>query len=330
MINSKNKYSNKQRLSRYIPDNIKLEIRRRSKFGCVMCRCAIYEYEHIIPEFHDATEHNPEHMCLLCGRCHNKVTKGLLSKSTIQKKYKEIQNATDVKKPFDDLDLSHNNITVKLGSCIFKYSKCLILVNDIVVLAIEPPEDNSSFPVLSGFFADDNGNELFRINKNEWQGSNDVFDIEIVSNNIKIRTLKQKTALHLIVHPPESIEIVELDMRIGQSHLILTKDELKVGRITPNAEYYIGIGRLECLGADVGVSVDSINTPHPCYTGLTIIGGEGIDLKGTGIKLGVGSGSMCIKELCIEDANKERTIVSKYPLTYSLEGEITIHPPRIS
>jgi hypothetical protein len=294
-----------------------------------MCRCAIYEYEHIIPEFHDALEHNPEYMCLLCGRCHKKVTKGLLSKATIQQKYKEIQNTTDVKNPFDDLDLSHNNITVKLGSCIFRHSNCLILVDNIIVLAIEPPEDESSFPVLSGFFADDNGNELFRINKNEWQGSNHVWDIEIVSNNIKIRTSKQKTALHLRVHPPESIEIVALDMRIGQSHLILTQDELRVGRITPNAEYYIGIGRLECLGADIGVSVDSKNTPHPCFTGLTITGGEGIDLKGTGIKLAVGSGSMVIKELCIEDANKERTIVSKYPLTCSLEGITTIHPARI-
>ena len=321
--------TNKHGLRRHIPDNIKFEIRRRSKFGCVICRCAIYEYEHIIPEFHDALEHNPENMCLLCGRCHNKVTKGLLSKATIQQKYELIQNSTNIKKPFDDLDLSHNDITVKLGSSTFRHSKCLILVDDIIVLAIEPPEDESSFPVLSGFFADDNGNELFRINKNEWHGSIDIFDIEIVSNNITVCTSKQKAALHIKVNPPELIEIVELDMRIGQSHLILTEDELKVGRITPKAEYYIGIGRLECIGADIGVTVDSKNTPHPCFTGFTIIGGKGIDLKGTGIKLAVGSGSMTIKELCIEDANKERTIVSKFPLTCSLDGITTIHPPRI-
>lgn len=324
-----NKNINKHGLNRTIPPDVALEIRRRSKFGCVICRSAIYTYEHIIPEFHDALEHNPEHMCLLCGHCHNKVNKKLLSKATVQLKYKEIQNATDVRKPFDDLDLNHNNITVKLGSCIFKHSKRLIVIDDVVVLSIEPPEDNSFFPVLSGFFADDSGNELFKIDKNEWQSSNDVWDIKIESNNIKIRTSKQKTALHLKVHPPELIEIVELDMRIGQSHLILTKDELRVGRITPNAEYYIEIGRLECLGADVGVSVDSKSTPHPSYTGLTMTGGEGIDLKGTGIKLGVGSASMTIKELCIEDANKERTIVSKYPLTCSLFGTTTIHSPRI-
>jgi hypothetical protein len=321
--------TNKHGLNRYIPEETKREIRRRSKFGCVVCRSAFYQYEHIIPEYHDADEHNPDNMCLLCGHCHDKVTRGMLSKKTIQQKYNEIQISTAIKKPFDDLDLNHNNINVKLGSCIFKYSKCLILLDNVVVLSIEPPEDESSFPTLSGFFADDDGNKLFVIDKNEWQGSNIAWDTEIKGNEIIIRTSKAKIALHLIVHPPESIEVVALDMRIGQSHILLSKDELRVGRITPDAEYYIGIGKLECLGADIGVLVDSKNTPNPQYMGFNITGGEGIDLKGTGIKLAVGSSSMRIGNLCIEDANKERTLVTKFPLTTSINGTTTVLPPRL-
>lgn len=320
--------TNKHGLSRYIPKETRLEIRRRSKFGCVVCRCAFYQYEHIIPEYHDADEHNSDKMCLLCGHCHDKVTRGMLSKKTVQEKYNKIQASADIKKPFDDLDLNHNNINVKLGSCIFKHSKCLILLDDVVVLSIEPPEDDSSFPTLSGYFADD-GNELFIIDKNEWQGSNVAWDTEIKGNEIIIRTSKDKIALHLIARPPESIEIVALDMHIGQSHILLSEDELKVGRITPNAEYYIGIGELECQGADIGVLVDSKNIPNPQYTGCTITGGEGIDLKGTGIKLGVGSGSMTIKNLRIEDANKERTLVTEFPFTTSINGIITVLPPRL-
>ncbi|MBU4033857.1 MAG: hypothetical protein KKG34_03560, partial [Proteobacteria bacterium] len=139
-----------------------------------------------------------------------------------------------------------------------------------------------------------------------------------------------KIALHLRILPPESIEVVELDMRIGQSHIILTEDELKIGRITPTAEYYVGIGSLECLGADIGVFVDSKNTPRPNLTGIRMAGGEGIDIQGTGIKLCVGSTcSMTIKELRIEDANKMRTIITECPLTSSLECTTTIHPPRL-
>lgn len=70
--------TNKHGFSRYIPQETKLEIRRRSKFGCVVCRCAFYQYEHIIPEYHDADEHNPDNMCLLCGHCHDKVTRGIV------------------------------------------------------------------------------------------------------------------------------------------------------------------------------------------------------------------------------------------------------------
>lgn len=137
-------------LSRTIPEAIKREVRRRSKFGCVICRKAVYQYEHINPDFSDAHEHQPENMCLLCGHCHDKVTKGLLSKLTIQNKYLEVQASNDIKKPFDEFDLAHNNITVKLGSCIFSNAKKLIVLNGKVILAIEPPEDSSSFPMLSG------------------------------------------------------------------------------------------------------------------------------------------------------------------------------------
>ncbi len=321
--------TNKYGLSRYIPDATKLEIRQRSKFGCVICRCGIYEYEHIIPEYHDAHEHKSEHMCLLCPRCHSKIDKGILSKETVKQKYQEIQISDDVKSPFDDFDLSYQNITVKLGSCIFRQAEKLIVLDDVVVLAIEPPEEGSCFPVLSGFFTDEDGNELFRIHKNEWKGSANAWDTEIVGNEIKIRTSKDKIALHLRVHPPESIEVVALNMLIGQSHIILTEDELKVGRITPDREYYIGIGCLECVGADIGVSVDCKNIPNPICTGLSITGGVGLNLNGTGVKIAVGSGGLSIRDIRIEEANRKRTTVVKYPLRTDRYGITEVYPPRL-
>jgi magnesium chelatase family protein len=47
---------NKHGLSRTIPAEIRREIRQRSKFGCVICRNAIYTYEHIDPTFVNAKE----------------------------------------------------------------------------------------------------------------------------------------------------------------------------------------------------------------------------------------------------------------------------------
>ena len=82
---------NKYGLSRYIPSDVRREVRQRSKFGCVICRRGFYQYEHIDPPFDDATEHNPSHICCLCGSCHDSVTRGHISKEAIKAEYQRIQ-----------------------------------------------------------------------------------------------------------------------------------------------------------------------------------------------------------------------------------------------
>ena len=71
-----------------MPSEIKKEFRKRSGFGCVICGLFIYEYEHILPEFKDAREHNPNNICLLCPNCHSKVKKKLISKKEVMCAYK--------------------------------------------------------------------------------------------------------------------------------------------------------------------------------------------------------------------------------------------------
>lgn len=317
-------------LSRHIPEPMKREIRRRSKFGCVHCRFALIEYAHISPAFHEAREHNPDDICLLCGHCHKSFDGGWLSEETVRQDYLAIQNDDQAKRPGDEFNLNHGHITVKLGSSIFRYSKKLIVLDGTTVLAIEPPEDGSSFPTLSGSFTDEHGNELLRIDRNVWSGTCDAWDSRIVGNEIIIRTAPGKTALRLRVDPPETIEIVELDMRVGQSHLVLSEDFFAVGRVLPNAAYYIGIDRLEAQGADIGVLVDCEKvSPQFSRSHFSIVGGEGIDLAGTGIKVAVGAGGMHVKGLRIVDENEERTIVTEFPLTENLEARRTSYPPGV-
>jgi hypothetical protein len=78
-----NEQINRHGLARDIPDPIARQIRQQCGFGCVVCGSALYYYEHIDPEFKDATEHDPAKMALLCGDCHGKVTKGPWSKQRI-------------------------------------------------------------------------------------------------------------------------------------------------------------------------------------------------------------------------------------------------------
>ena len=88
--------TNKYGLSRTIPEDIKRQIRQRSKFGCLICRQAIYTYEHIDPVFVEASEHDPDCMCLLCPNHQRDSTDGVLSKSEIMEAYHHVQSSDDV------------------------------------------------------------------------------------------------------------------------------------------------------------------------------------------------------------------------------------------
>jgi hypothetical protein len=43
--------------------------------------------------FSEAKEHNPKNMALLCGGCHDRATRGILSKEKVKPQH-EIQNAS--------------------------------------------------------------------------------------------------------------------------------------------------------------------------------------------------------------------------------------------
>src|SRR5215204_3499084 len=74
---------NKFGLSRAIPSPTKRAVRQECGFGCVVCGCGIYQYEHIHPPWHAAREHLCPCIALLCGTCHEYVTRKFWPKSKI-------------------------------------------------------------------------------------------------------------------------------------------------------------------------------------------------------------------------------------------------------
>ena len=288
--------TNTHGLSRHIPGDIALEIRRRSKFGCVVCRSAIYQYEHIDPVFADATAHEPEKMCLLCGGCHDKVTRGRLSKETVKTRYDEVMGSADIRRPFEELDLSANNIFVGMGSATFEYARHLLRINGRDLLSITPPKEGSAFPTLNGVFCDRNGNEILRIADNVWEGAIDAWDIQIVGRTVTVKTEGERTALAFAIEPPDKITITDLDMYLESCHVMCNRDGLLVGQVNGQRYAYIGIGNFDCQGAEVGVDVDSRDA-GVVPRGISMVGGEGVNLDGTGIRIAVGAGAMTIANL---------------------------------
>lgn len=146
--------ANKFGLQRYIPQDIALEVRRRSKFGCVMCRCAIYQYEHLDPEYAEAKVHDPDKICLLCGGCHDRVTRGRLSKDTVKARYLEVQESSEISRPFEELDLSAQNISVEMGTAKFDLAHHLLRINGRDLLSITPPKEGPDVMGGTPVFAD--------------------------------------------------------------------------------------------------------------------------------------------------------------------------------
>jgi hypothetical protein len=91
----------------------------------------------------------------------------------------------------------------------------------------------------------------------------------------------------------------------------------------------MGIEKMECFGAEVAVQVDTKRYPSPEYRELSIVGGEGIDLVGTGVRLGVGNAMMTVKGVHIERATKTETYVLWIPLEANDTGYHGILPPRL-
>ena len=199
-------------LSRYIPKEIAHEIRRRSKFGCVKCRSVVYQYEHIDPEFSEAKEHDPNNMCLLCGACHDKVTRGRLSKDVIKKYYDYVQSTDDVRPPFEELDFSTNNLSIILGGATFEHSSVLIKVNGEDLLSITSSDNSLKIPSLSGVFCDIDGRVIFRIKDNVWEGLLEAWDIEVVNNRVTIKMAKDRIALSFELRHPNIVYVKELNM----------------------------------------------------------------------------------------------------------------------
>ncbi|ULB12518.1 hypothetical protein ORIO_22345 (plasmid) [Cereibacter azotoformans] len=223
---------NKHGLPRDIPDPIKRIIRQRSKFGCVICRAGIFDYEHFDPDYSDATTHDPDAICCLCTACHAKVTRGHFSKAYVRKKYSEVNaaNVADVPPPFDSLDFHEGKAELKLGGISYDSGVAAVVKYHGDEIFSISPSHGADTPGINAIFLDDNGKETLRILNNVWQGAIQAWDTEVVGPRIKVRKRKGALSLALRLEPPGRIVIEKLDMRVADAHILVSEQSYALGR----------------------------------------------------------------------------------------------------
>lgn len=215
--------TNKYKLSRTIPAEVKRKVRQRCGFGCVVCGSAIYDYEHFNPEFNEAREHNPDGIALLCPTDHARKRKKLLSN---EQYLKSIANpmALQLKKAYAEWETDDFAPTVVVGQKIFTGGTSILIVDGKLLLGFKGPEEIGSPPRLNFRFFDRKQNEVFSIINNEISVFSDSFDIATTGNIWTVRSKLYNVDLKIELNPPNNIIIRQLHFHYKKWELI-AKDE---------------------------------------------------------------------------------------------------------
>ena len=224
---------NKFGLKRTIPLPIKRKIRQHCHFGCVVCGSAIIEYEHVDPEYHEAMEHDPEKMTLLCPQCHAKVTRGLLSKDTVKKAMKH-PKCQEVGFSREILDITNNCLEIQYGinGLSMKNISIPIQINQTPLMKIEKPNSETEPYQLSCIFYDSKNQKTLEIKNNEYYIFNDNWDVTVEGKSIIIKEGLRNIHLKLSFISSKLIIIEKLKMNYFGNTLIIDKDEFKINNMT--------------------------------------------------------------------------------------------------
>lgn len=327
--------TNRYGLSRNISADVRRQVRQLSKFGCVICRRGFYQYEHIDPPFEDARYHDPEKICCLCGACHDAVTRGQLSKQMVIAYYREIQELSqqNVAPPIGPLDFHDGSTELLIGGLLYSPSvRTILRYYGQNLICLSPSNCIGEPGTISAIFTDDVGNIVLRLEENEWIGSLDAWDIEIVGQLIKVRQKGKRVVLQLRLAPPGKIIVERLDMRIDDCHVLATEKTYAVGRYIDSelvawAHASIVINKSLTSGAAIEftdtialVQRDSVigNTGKELANdGRTIIlnSNAGILIKPMGLAIASMCGSFSVDNLAIGPRKLQdmRKVIIRYP-----------------
>lgn len=220
--------SNRFGLNRNIPDAVKKAVRRRCGFGCVICGSAIITYEHFMPPFKDATQHDPNGITLLCGSHQLETTKGILSKESIAH-YNSSPYCLRVGNSKHIFDLGNIRPSLILGSVDVSDCGPGIEVDGEVFLRIRPPEKHSSRWRISARFLNSEGSVICEIVDNEIIVSSQNFDFVQQAKSFSIQSPTEEL-LCLQLAPPKGLIIKHYVLHVKHGKVIIGEDKSSTDR----------------------------------------------------------------------------------------------------
>jgi hypothetical protein len=237
-------------LDRNIPENIRRQVRQECGFGCVICGLAITQYEHIDPTFADAKFHDPKKIALLCGTCHDHITRGTWSKDYVLRARRNpktfqqgcARDAFDFRNPFH----------LFVGDSHFQNVRCIVRKSSGEEwFTVEPPEAPEGPPRLTAKFFCSKGLVELEILQNEWFCPTGVWDLKVEGPVIEVRSAPREIVLRLKAKPPHGLEIQRLKMLFKGTGIEVKND---------------GTTRLVVNGTEIEMNTSEVSNADAIFT----------------------------------------------------------------
>lgn len=216
--------TNRFGLTRDIPADVARQIRRSSGFGCVVCGCALYDYEHVDPEFKDAERHDPTRIALVCPNHHR--SKGAFT--SLETLKAAMADPYSMRHGYSRLSLDVNDCCVTFGPYIVEQSPVILSIRGQPAIWLDQPEEVGAPFLLSAKFNSQGGETLCGIEQNRWYAAATNFDVQIIAGNaagtLEIRKDKRTVIFRMEVRPPKQITISHLDTWDGNLHIVIRPD----------------------------------------------------------------------------------------------------------
>jgi len=246
--------ANKHGLSRRIPADVRRVIRQRDGFGCVLCGSAIYTYEHVDPPFAEAKAHDPARIALLCAGCHDRVTRGLLSKASVKLAMAD-PRCQQAGFSFGPFDIGSSFPEIRIGPFVAREVAVVLRAMSDDILKVEPPEQPGGPFRISALLANRSGTEVLRIERNEWAASTSSWDVQVEGPRITIHNAPGDVALILRALPPSGLDVERLDMFHKGARFTIRKQTGLTVRAASGAEFTTS--DMQVHGSAVAIDVQS-------------------------------------------------------------------------
>jgi hypothetical protein len=237
---------NKNGLARDIPENVKRSVRKRCGFGCVVCGNPFIQYDHFNPEFAEAVSHDPEGITLLCGSCHDKKSKGILSTETVAKANND---PYPIRKglAWGNLDMGTQHPVVTIGgNFIQDYNEPLI--------SIKPPENKGEIFRFNVHLKDNEGGDTLIVKDNEVVFQ-DGWDVIWRGPEISIKANKGLFALVMRLTPPREIHFDKVEMLHKDYQYFIDPGGIRIVKIGTGEQITVKASNNIFSGSNSGIIV---------------------------------------------------------------------------